>query len=46
MGMVEETVKDGTTWYVCQKCGMMFENRDEARQHEANCDAEDPTYLQ
>lgn len=44
--MVEETVKDGTTWYVCEKCGMMFDDREEARQHEDTCDAEDPAYLQ
>ena len=44
--MVEETVKDGRTWYVCEMCGMMFEDREEASQHERNCDAEDPSYLQ
>ena len=44
--MVEETVKDGRTWYVCEMCGMMFEDREEASQHEANCDAEDPSYIQ
>lgn len=44
--MVEQTDKDGSTWYVCEKCGMMFDDREEANQHENNCDAEDPAYLQ
>lgn len=44
--MVGETTQDGSTWYVCEDCGMMFETREEATQHEANCDAEEPSYLQ
>lgn len=46
MIMVEETEQDGSIWYVCAECGMMFDDREEAEQHEANCDAEDPSYLQ
>jgi uncharacterized C2H2 Zn-finger protein len=44
--MVEETTKDDRTWFKCERCGMLFDTREEARQHEANCDAEEPSYLQ
>ncbi len=44
--MVEETTKDGQTWYECERCGLMFDTSEEARQHEENCDAEEPSYLQ
>ncbi|MFW6385254.1 MAG: DUF7128 family protein [Halodesulfurarchaeum sp.] len=44
--MVEETIRDGMTWYECEKCGLLFDTREEAEQHEENCDAEDPSYLQ
>ncbi|CCI69585.1 small CPxCG-related zinc finger protein [Natronomonas pharaonis DSM 2160] len=44
--MVETTEKDGTTWYKCEKCGMLFDNREDATQHEASCDAEEPSYIQ
>lgn len=44
--MVEETTKDDRTWYECERCGLMLDTREEARQHEENCDAEEPSYLQ
>lgn len=44
--MVEETERDGMTWYRCEKCGLMFDDQNDANQHEENCDAEDPSYLQ
>lgn len=44
--MVATTQKDGTMWYECEKCGMLFEERSDAAQHEENCDAEDPSYIQ
>ncbi|MFC7046270.1 hypothetical protein ACFQH6_13395 [Halobacteriaceae archaeon GCM10025711] len=44
--MVRKTERDGITWYACEMCGMMFDSADDARQHEANCDAEEPSYLQ
>ncbi len=44
--MVEQTERDDMTWFVCEKCGMMFDDRDDAEQHEANCDAEGPSYIQ
>jgi uncharacterized C2H2 Zn-finger protein len=44
--MVVETERDGVTWYECEGCGMLFDSQADARQHEANCDHEEPTYLQ
>jgi uncharacterized C2H2 Zn-finger protein len=44
--MVVETERDGRTWYQCEECGLMFDDRDDARQHESNCDAEEPSYIQ
>ncbi len=44
--MVSATERDDMTWYECDKCGLMFDSRDEARQHEDGCDSEDPSYLQ
>jgi len=44
--MVSTTVRDGEEWYECEACGMLFDAKEDARQHERNCDAEDPSYLQ
>lgn len=44
--MVSRVEQDGTTWFRCDHCGMLFQTREEAAAHEATCDAEDPTYLQ
>ncbi|WP_425493224.1 DUF7128 family protein [Halovivax cerinus] len=44
--MVAETERDGETWYECEMCGMLFDDREDAATHEANCDDEDPTYIQ
>ncbi|ESP88695.1 DUF7128 family protein [Candidatus Halobonum tyrrellensis] len=44
--MVTETARDDATWYECEACGLLFDDREDARRHEENCDAEDPTYLQ
>lgn len=44
--MVTSTVRDNTTWYQCEECGLMFGAENDARQHEENCTAEDPSYLQ
>lgn len=44
--MVVETERDDITWYRCEECGLMMEDREEAKQHEANCDAEEPSYIQ
>lgn len=44
--MVSTVTRDDGTWFECDKCGLLFETRDDARQHEQNCDAEEPTYIQ
>jgi uncharacterized C2H2 Zn-finger protein len=44
--MVVETERDDMTWYKCEGCGMLFDDPEDARKHEANCDHEEPTYLQ
>lgn len=44
--MVATTERDGQTWYECEECEMLFEDRADAVQHEENCDAEDPSYIQ
>jgi len=28
-----------------EKCGLMFDDRTDARNHEGNCDAEGPSYI-
>jgi uncharacterized C2H2 Zn-finger protein len=44
--MVVKTERDGMAWYRCEECGLLFDDQEEAKQHEANCDAEDPAYIQ
>lgn len=44
--MVTTTERDDMTWYQCEECGLLFDAKDDAEQHERNCDAEDPSYLQ
>lgn len=44
--MVTETVRDDMMWYQCEECGLLFDDDTDARQHEENCDAEEPSYLQ
>lgn len=44
--MVKETTRDGMTWYECEKCGLLFDAVEDAKSHEQNCDAEDPSYIQ
>ena len=44
--MVVKTERDDMTWYKCEVCGMMFDDENDAKQHEANCDNEDPSYIQ
>jgi rubredoxin len=44
--MVERTERDDMVWYRCEACGLMFDSEDDAEQHEENCDAEEPSYLQ
>jgi uncharacterized C2H2 Zn-finger protein len=44
--MVSPTEHEGETWYECDECGMLFDDREDAKQHEANCDTDSPSYLQ
>lgn len=46
--MVRRSHRDDGLWYECEGCGMLFETRDEAQDHEDTCDGEgaDPTYIQ
>lgn len=44
--MVATTERDDATWYECEKCGLLFDVEEDARQHEDTCTAEDPNYLQ
>ncbi|SDE78383.1 DUF7128 family protein [Halorientalis regularis] len=44
--MVVQTQRDEVTWYKCEACGLMFDAKDDARQHESDCDGEDPSYIQ
>ena len=44
--MVVQTNRDDGTWYECEACGLMFDDRSDAKQHETNCDAEGPSYIQ
>jgi hypothetical protein len=44
--MVVQTERDDVTWFKCEGCGMLFDDQDDASQHEANCDAEEPSYIQ
>ncbi len=44
--MVTTTERDDMTWFECETCGLLFDDRMDASRHEENCDAEEPTYLQ
>lgn len=44
--MVSKTTRDEMTWYECEHCGLLFDSKEDARQHEQNCDAEEPSYIQ
>jgi uncharacterized C2H2 Zn-finger protein len=44
--MVATTQRDDATWFECEQCGLLFDDEDDARKHEATCDAEDPSYIQ
>lgn len=44
--MVAEQERDDMIWYECEECGLLFDDREDARQHEQACDAEEPSYLQ
>lgn len=45
VAMVNTTQRDEMTWFVCEVCGLLFSDREEAESHEASCDGEDPSYI-
>ncbi|MFA1610728.1 DUF7128 family protein [Halobellus rubicundus] len=44
--MVSTVERDGQTWYECDECGLLLEDESDAKTHEENCTAEEPSYLQ
>lgn len=44
--MVSKTRRDNSTWYECDLCGLTFDSREDAQEHEEHCDAEEPSYIQ
>lgn len=44
--MVTTTTRNEITWYECEFCGLLFDAKADAKKHEENCDAEDPSYIQ
>jgi len=44
--MVATTERQESTWYKCEKCGLLFDAEDDAVQHEESCDAEGASYIQ
>lgn len=44
--MVSKTTRDDATWYECDECGLLFDVKEDAKEHEKTCDAEDPSYIQ
>ncbi len=44
--MVVDTERDGATWFECEDCGLLFDDRSEAEEHERHCDSESPSYIQ
>ena len=44
--MVTQTEREDGTWFACDGCGMLFDARKNAEQHEMDCDGEEPSYIQ
>ena len=44
--MVVQTQQDGATWFECEHCGLLLDDRADAETHEDHCDEEEPTYIQ
>lgn len=44
--MVSTVERDGGTWYQCDECGLLLDDKQDAKAHEENCDADDPSYFQ
>ncbi|WP_263020185.1 DUF7128 family protein [Natronobiforma cellulositropha] len=44
--MVVTTQREDATWYECEDCGLLFDERTDAETHEHRCDATEPTSTQ
>ncbi len=44
--MVERVKRDGVDWFACENCGLLFDDPEDARTHEASCSGEDADYIQ
>ncbi|MFC6963528.1 DUF7128 family protein [Halocatena marina] len=44
--MVTQVERDNVTWHTCETCGLMFDDKDDAKEHEKRCDEESPSYIQ
>ena len=44
--MVVQTERDDSTWYECETCGLLFDEKSDATDHEQMCDDSDPSYIQ
>lgn len=44
--MVTQVQRDEVTWHTCETCGLMFDNEDEAKEHEKRCDSDSTDYIQ
>lgn len=44
--MVTTTERDEMTWYECEVCGLLFDAREDATQHESGCEDAEPSYHQ
>ncbi|WP_283241358.1 hypothetical protein [Haloterrigena sp. H1] len=44
--MVVQTERDDTTWYECETCGLLFDEKSAATDHEQMCNDSDPSYIQ
>ncbi|WP_255473066.1 hypothetical protein [Halorubrum sp. JWXQ-INN 858] len=44
--MVTTTRRDDMTWFACEACGLLFDDRADAETHERSCEGDEPDYLQ
>ncbi|SIR99618.1 DUF7128 family protein [Natronorubrum daqingense] len=44
--MVAQSQRDDGIWWECEDCGLLFDDKSDASEHEKRCDASEPTYIQ
>ncbi|SDK90403.1 DUF7128 family protein [Natronorubrum texcoconense] len=44
--MVVQTERDDATWWECETCGLLFDEKADASEHEQRCDDSEPSYIQ